>query len=203
MLEQLFGSRTRVKLLRMFLNNPQQPYYLRQLAREVGAQLNSVRREVANLLDLGIINQHFTADPKAAPKGGEAVKKYYAANTTYLLYGELRSLLMKAQLLVEKSFVGKLKSIAKVHYLALMGTFVGIDGGSTDLLLVGTVNRSKLASVVRELERELNRTINYTVMSLAEYRYRHDITDRFLYEILEGKKIVVIDRLKHTKEDEI
>ena len=38
-------------------------------------------------------------------------------------------------------------------------------------------------------------------MSLSEYKYRHDITDRFLYEILEGKKIVVIDRLKHAKEE--
>lgn len=200
MLEQLFGSRTRVKLLRMFLNNPQQPYYLRQLSREVGSQLNSVRREVANLMDLGIITQHFAADPKNAPRG-ESVKKYYAANTAYLLYAELRALLMKAQLMVEKSLIGKIKNIAKVHYLALLGTFVGIDGGATDLLIVGTVNRQKLASLIREFERELNRSINYTVMSLSEYKYRHDITDRFLYEILEGKKIVVLDRLKHAREE--
>ena len=55
MLEQLFGSKTRVKVLRLFLNNPGQPYYLREIAREVKSQLNSVRREVNILEKLGII----------------------------------------------------------------------------------------------------------------------------------------------------
>ena len=55
MLEQLFGSKTRVKLLQLFLNNPKKDYYLRQLAREIKGQLNSVRREVNNLEKIGII----------------------------------------------------------------------------------------------------------------------------------------------------
>jgi len=77
----------------------------------------------------------------------------------------------------------------------LTGIFVGIEGFVTDLLLVGAVNRKKLAKIVREFEKELNHSINYTVMSSPEYKYRQDITDRFLYDILEGRKIVIIDKL--------
>ena len=32
-------------------------------------------------------------------------------------------------------------------------------------------------------------------MSLKEFKYRKDITDRFLYDILEGEKIVVLNEI--------
>ncbi|TSC77098.1 MAG: hypothetical protein G01um101431_281 [Parcubacteria group bacterium Gr01-1014_31] len=207
MLEHLFGSTTRVKLLQRFLNNPEQPYYLRELARAIHVQLNSVRREVANLESIGIISPMLS--PSVLPGSKEAakparkvrvrkqLKKFYLANSSFLLYPELKALLVKAQLLVEQKLIERIKNIASVQLLVLTGMFVGLEGFSTDLLLVGTVNRKRLARLMGQFERELDHPINYTVMTVAEFRYRHNITDKFLYTILENKKIVVIDRLRH------
>jgi len=208
MLEQLFGSKTRVKLLQRFLNNPDQPYYLRELARSIRVQLNSVRREVANLEKIGIICPMLSSSP--LPSGGanalrrpvsksrgQQLKKFYLANTGFLLYPELRALLVKAQLLLEQRLIQRIKGIASIRYLALTGMFVGLEGFSTDMLLVGTVNRKRLANLMHQFERELDHVINYTVMSPSEFYYRHNITDKFLYTILENKKIVIIDRLHH------
>lgn len=205
MLEQLFGSTTRVRLLQRFLTNPDQPYYLRELARAISVQLNSVRREVANLARIGIIVPMLPATPlpsqrpeKTRPAGAAArrpLKKFYLANPNFLLYPELKALLVKAQLLVEQNLVDRIRRIAKVRYLALTGMFVGLEGFSTDLLLVGTVNRKRLAALMQQFERDLDHPINYTVMSPAEFRYRHNITDKFLYTVLENKKLVVIDHL--------
>lgn len=207
MLEHLFGSKTRVKLLQRFLNNPEQPYYLRELARAIHIQLNSVRREVANLEAIGIISPMLS--PSVLPgsaaasrttlarRGRQTLKKFYLANPSFLLYPELKALLVKAQLLLEQKLVEKIKSIASVQLLALTGMFVGLEGFSTDLLLVGTVNRKRLARLMGQFERELDHPINYTVMTVGEFRYRHNLTDKFLYTILENKKIVVIDRLRH------
>ncbi|MDP3771468.1 MAG: hypothetical protein Q8R16_04160, partial [bacterium] len=66
---------------------------------------------------------------------------------------------------------------------------------TTDAVIVGKLNRPLLARLMRQFERDLGRPMNYTVMSEREFRYRWDVGDRFLYGILEGKKIVVIDEL--------
>lgn len=200
MLEQLFGSKTRVKLLRLFLNNPSQPYYLRELARSLKTQLNSVRREVNNLEKLGIVKSVKLADDpgdkkdkKVKDRGGS--KKYFLADTDFILFPELKALLLKAQLLLERNFVSKIEKMSDLKLFVLSGVFVGIEGFATDMLLVGSMNRKRLANIVRDFEKEINRDINYTVMTPQEFKYRKDITDRFLYDILEGRKIVILDKL--------
>lgn len=207
MLEHLFGSKTRVKLLRLFLNNPSQPYYMRELARNLKTQLNSVRREINNLEKLEIIksvqlpdgpDEEEESEAKLSKKKKKKIrgsKKYFLANTDFILYPELKALLLKAQLLLERNFVGKVEKMAKVKLFLLTGIFVGVEGFATDMLLIGTVNRKKLAKIVKDFEKELNRDINYTVMSHQEFQYRQDITDRFLYNIFEGRKIIIVDKI--------
>lgn len=203
MLEQLFGSKTRVNLLRLFLNNPSQPYYLRELARKLKSQLNSIRREVSNLEKLGIIKSVQLVEPETENSKNKSKskkpgsKKYFLTNVDFILYPELKALLLKAQLLLERNFVSKIEKMAKVKLFILTGVFVGIEGLTTDMLLVGTVNRKRLAKIAKDFEKELGRSVNYMVMSLQEFKYRQDITDRFLYDILEGKKIIIIDRINN------
>ena len=48
---------------------------------------------------------------------------------------------------------------------------------------------------MKELEKELNRELNYSLMEYNEFKYRRDMTDVFLFHIIEGKKIVVVDEI--------
>lgn len=198
MLEHLFGSKTRVQLLRLLLNNPTQSFYLRELARQLKTQLNSIRREIANLEALGIIKAA-PATPIAAESGkkppAKTNKKHYLINSDFTLYPELKALVLKAHLLLEQNFVSEVEKLAKVKLFILTGIFVGLEGHPTDILLVGSINRERLAPLVSRFQRELNREINYTVMSQQEFKYRQDITDRFLYDILGGKKMVIVNEL--------
>ncbi len=196
MLEQLFGSRTRVRLLRFFLNHPEKHYYVRQLTRELKTQINAVRRELENLESLGIIKaKPIKEAKKAGRRSRRKEKKYFAVNEDFVLYPELKALLLKAQLLIEEDLVKKIKESGRINYLVLTGLFVGLKDQATDLLVVGQVKSKKLGRLIRRFEHELGREINYTVMSLREFKYRMDITDKFLYDILENKKVVVIDEI--------
>ncbi len=223
MLEKLFGSRARVKILNIFLLNPGEKYYIRQLSRGLKLQLNSARRELENLEKFGILTSSYGSSPgigggennhgedkdggnnkpsfaKAAedrPSSAEAMagkqeKKYYRANIAFVLFEEIKALVVKAQILYERDFVSKLQKIGKIKLLILTGFFAN-NNTLTDLLIVGNVNKNKLLKLIRELELELGREINFTLMEPREFKYRRDITDIFLYEILEGRKIVVID----------
>jgi hypothetical protein len=211
-LEQLFGSKTRFKLLKLFLNNPNRIYYIREIVRELGIQLNAVRHELKNLKNFGLIHE-ISAEQKIKQglksemtnvkrskvvvntKNKNAFKKYFQVNTDFALYPELKSLLLKSQLLFEEKIIKAITKLGTPHYFILTGFFVNQENSPTDILIVGKINRKKLKSLIKSFEKDLGRTINYTAMSRKEFKYRKDITDRFLYNILEGKKIVVIDRL--------
>ncbi len=198
MLEQLFGSKTRVRLLRLFLNNHKGSYFVRELTRKIGSQINAVRNELENLVDMGIlVVVQEEKEPGAGPrkKASASQKKFYRLNTDALLYPELKALFTKSRVLLEKDLVKKLAGLGSISYLALTGVFVGPEPAPTDVFIVGRVNREKMVSLIRGFEQEIGHEVNYTVMTPQEYKYRRDVTDRFLYSILESKKIVVMDEL--------
>jgi hypothetical protein len=210
-LEQLFGSKTRVKLLKLFLNSAGKLYFVREIARAINAQINSVRRELLNLEILGLIrevempkeNYLIAAGDgkkkisKKTPKVSrpEMLKKFFQVNSDFILFPELRALVLKADFLLEKSFVRALRRAGTVDYMALTGNFIGLPGIQADILIVGRFNRRRLARLVKGFEKDFGRPINYSVMTRQEFRYRKDITDRFLYSILENKKIVMVNEL--------
>lgn len=185
MLEQLFGSRTRVKLLRLFLTHSEEQYFVREITRKVDERINSVRRELANLEDLQLIKTV-----------AQNRKRYYRLDTTCLLYPELKALILKSRVAIEQDLVQKLKKMGKVSYMALTGVFTGVEDAKTDVLIVGRVNRSQLKTFMRKLQSNFDTEIRFTVMNLKEFGYRRDITDRFLYTILENKRVTLIDTLK-------
>ncbi len=219
MLGKLFGSKARVKILKLFLSRPAEKFYIRQIARDLKLQLNSVRRELENLEVFGLLisnpsnkepeelssieaylkGEDIRKNKKKKKAKVDAVsktdKKYYQVNTNFVLYNEIRELIIKAQVLYERDFIDKLKKAGSLKLLVFTGYFVNNDDAQVDILIVGRLNRVKLVRFVKELEKELGREVNFTFLSVNEFKYRRDITDVFLYDILENKKFVVIDEI--------
>jgi|SRR3989338_5303175 len=198
-LEHLFGSKTRARLLGLFLHHPDEQFFVRELTRRIDAQLNSVRREIQNLMDLGVVKEVNT--PRKDGKKSAENKKYFQANTASLLFHDLRSLIQKTQVMMKQNLVQSVDESGDVDYLALTGRFVGRGELPVDLLIVGSVSQKDLQSLVRHFEDQLGSELNYTVMPREEFLYRRQITDRFLFSILEGETIVMIDRLDPIPEE--
>ena len=188
MLEQLFGSRTRVKILRLFFANPDTSVYVRELTRRIGEQINSVRRELANLTKMGIL--------KYEEKNR---KKYYRLDPSFVLYAELRSLFLKSRMTLEKRMINRIQETGSVSYLALCGYFVDDQKAQVDLFVVGRVNRKKLKKLLEKFNAEFGQELRYTPMTVDEFNYRKDITDKFLYDIINRDKVVVIDKISSKK----
>ena len=87
----------------------------------------------------------------------------------------------------------KIRAACSPKVFILSGTLVSNSKSQTDILLVGRFNRDKLIPLITDLEEDLGRELNYTIMDYREYRYRVDIADFFVYNIIHGKKIVVVD----------
>ena len=80
-------------------------------------------------------------------------------------------------------------------FLELTGFFVDDENARTDFLIVGRIKKDKLKKLVNKISKEFDQEIKYTCMSSQEFNYRNNITDRFLFDVLEGKKIVVVDKM--------
>ncbi|MBU0646005.1 hypothetical protein KJ611_00810 [Patescibacteria group bacterium] len=194
-LEQLFGSKTRARLLGLFLQYPEKPFFVRELTRKIDAQLNSVRRELQNLMDLGLVIEN--PGEALAVRGNSLAdkKKYYIVNRGFVLFDDLKSLFKKMQILVKNNLVQEIDEKGNISYFVFTGRFVDNKDTQTDLLIIGDIDQKILQKVVSQFETELGHEINYTLMPKEEFLYRQQVTDRFLMSILNGEKMVTIDRL--------
>jgi predicted transcriptional regulator len=190
MIEHLFGSKTRLKVLRLFFKKSDESFYVREITRLIGSQINAVRRELANLEKSGVIMQT-EGVPDAGTRGGR--QKYYTINKDCLLYGEIKALLEKSQLIDENNYIEEIKNKAgKLSYFVLTGIFVNNKVAPTDMLLVGAVKLQTLDRILKKFERELGQNVRYTIMTTREYNERKQLMDKFLYELLEGPVVEIV-----------
>lgn len=183
MLKQLFSSNTRVKLLKCFLLNPDEEFFIRELTRKLDEQINSIRRELDNLKKIGLLKSRVRNR-----------KKYYAVNTNYIIYTELRDILIKGGSNDEQ--LGRVISkMGEVDFLLISGVFVGRET-AVDLLVVGDVDKKKLQTYLDQ-SIEGKKDIKFTIISTKDFLYRLECKDKFVKEILmEEKNVVLINKLK-------
>ena len=200
MVEQLFGSKTRVKLLQLFYSNPNRSFYVREITRKIDEQINSVRRELSNLLSIGIITSDNTNN-----------KLYYEVNQKYEFYEPLQQIFgggvkkkavkkvvadgdtQPEQVVDEAVANNDLKAVGHIDLAVYTGQFTRDETAGVDLFIVGEVNSNALQKYVDQLEQQENKSLRYTVMTLQDFKYRQQIRDRFAVAITSAKKQVLVD----------
>jgi hypothetical protein len=204
MFEQLFGSRARAELIRFFLNNPHKKFYVREIVRLTGVLLNSVRRELDNLVELGLIVEKEGKEVEKTASG-MSPKKFYGLNPECTFVNDLTTLFSKGKMIVEEKIVKKIMLAGDIKYLALMGRFVDDKKCTTDVVVIGDeLDAARLESVFKSLEKEAGEAVRYTILTLTEYQLRKDIADRFLLNILENpNKVLIVNKIIKLPEQKI
>lgn len=190
MIDALFGSKTRVKLLHLFLNNPGKAFYVREITRLIEEQINSVRRELANMLKVGIITSE-SADNKL----------YYQVDQRYEYYVPLRAIFADEKVAALESIQSndspawhdELKKLPQARLVVLSGIFASDSTSNVDILVAGDVNAARLKKLVASIESFEGREVNYSSMKYEDFYYRLSMRDRFVTEIIGGAHIVLID----------
>lgn len=181
-------------MLHLFLNNPSKSFYVREITRLVDEQINSVRRELANMLEVGIVSSE-TVDNKL----------YYRVNQRYEFYTPFRAIFGDdaAKLAVaheqDESLTAALDAIKQLKGVtALIVAGVLVDGSVSpvDMIVAGSFDKAKLARLVARIEKTEGRDINYATLTSDELYYRLSVRDRFIAEVVDTKHDVLVD--KHT-----
>ena len=189
MIDSLFGSKTRVKLLHLFLNNPEKSFYVREITRMIDEQINSVRRELANMVSVGIVQQDAIDN-----------KLYYSVNDDYPYIKPL------AAIFSDKNTEGGAGAAGGVSWKDSLGRMRGLklaiisgklvvgSSSAVDLLLVGDdMSAVTIKNLVKKIEKYRKIEINYAVMSYDDFYYRMSVKDRFIMDIIRNKHSVLVD----------
>jgi hypothetical protein len=186
-LKALFSSQTRMKLLSTFLLHPEREYFIRELTRLLGEQINSIRRELENLRRIGLV--------KARHKNR---KKYYHVDPDFTLFQELRSIFSK-EIQAENPVVASLKKLSDVQLVLLAGIFAGTES-KVDLLIVGDVKKEVLEALL--LQDPNLKNVKYSIFSQADFLYRLSLKDRFIQEILnDPRHLTVVNTIQKQIEE--
>jgi DNA-binding transcriptional ArsR family regulator len=183
MFADLITSKTRVKILDLFLGQPGEMYHVRECVRQVKEEINAVRRELILLEKKGILNREQRAN-----------RVYYSLSKDYPFYYDLLKLGAKTNGLGKDILKNRAK-LGKIKFAMFSGRFVRRIKNSpeeVDLVVVGTVVMPELSILVRAEEARLSTEINYTAMTEEEFKFRKQRNDPFLVGILAGSRIMLI-----------
>lgn len=183
MLEALISSKVRVKLLTLFLLNPESEFYIREIVRMTGENINGVRRELANLESFGLLT--------GRRRGNQ---QYFTVNLDFFLYNDLQQLVLKTEG-VARVIRENLSPLQDIECIFIYGSFArGTAGGRSDidLFIVGDLNEEVLIPLVHASERAINREINYTLMHGSEFARRRETGDPFVKNVLSERKIMIV-----------
>lgn len=183
MFADLITSKTRVKLLNVFLDAPSEMYHVRECVRRTNEEINAVRRELILLEKKGILNREQRAN-----------RVYYSLSKDYPFYFDLLKLGAKTKGLGKDILKNRAK-LGKIKFAMFSGRFVRRIKNSpeeVDLMVVGTVVLPELALLVRNEESRLGTEINYTAMTEEEFKFRKQRNDPFLVGILVGSRVMLI-----------
>jgi hypothetical protein len=183
MLEQIFSSVARTKILKFFCVHAQKKFFVREISRTLDLQLNSTRRELENLEKFGFLLSQT-----------ETGKKFYFANQNFSLFAEIKNLIFKSLALEEMNIAGRMSKLPGLKLLIFTGVLTESPAG-TDVLIVGKVNKTKFNNHLKKIAEGLPDELRYTFLPLADYLYRLEITDKFVYDIWANEKVVVVDKI--------
>jgi hypothetical protein len=184
-LESLFGSKERARLLRFFLQNPEQVYEFVDIVRKNMIKSNPTKRELSTLVKIKFIILR-------TKKG----KNYYQLNQNFNFYPELKNLIAKSNIYPQCKSLGNVSKLGNIKLAAISGTFINYPKSKADMILVGDgVSKARLRNLMNSLEAEIGKEINFVMMTMDEFKYRLNMLDKFVLEFLEGPHEELVNRI--------
>jgi len=188
-LEKLFDSPVKLRLLKLFLRNPEDKFSFADMRARTLLETPKIKKELQKLEDIKLV--------KSFKKRGVAGKLYFL-NTQFLFINELQNLILQSSPTDEKKMKKKIKDLGRIKLAVLSGVFLNADRGNsrTDILLVcDNLNDRKLSNFIQNLQAEAGTELNYAVLSTEEFKYRQKMFDRFILDILEKPHKKLVNKL--------
>ncbi len=194
-LAKLLGGQARIKIMRLFLLNPEQAFEIEDIIGRSRVQRAGTRKEINALLSVDFIKQKTIS--KEGSRGGKKRVNVWILNSNFQYLNPIKDLLIDPEVIMQDDLVDKLRPIGKVGLMVVAGVFIGRDDSRADLMIVGDrIKRNVLNQVIKSLESEIGKELNYVVFDTEEYMYRLNMYDKLVCDILDYPHIKLFENPK-------
>lgn len=174
-LEKVFGSASKVKIMRLFLFNEEEVFNLGSIAKRTKIKKDIVRKELNRLEKIGLVKRR-------------SVKKKPAwiLNTKFIYIKPLKEFLIEVGPIKHKDVADRLKKAGPVKLIVVSGVFMHDPESRVDILVVGDkLSKRSVESVIHTMEAEIGKELTYAIFDTDEFEYRLGMYDKLLRDILD------------------
>ena len=184
-LEKLFGSAGKVKVMRLFIFNPDQFFNAKAVVLRTRLSSAQARKEITGLLKIKLIKSK-----------GAAAKKVYYLNEAFNYLRPLRELMTHTIAVNYDDMIKRISRTCKLKSVVLSGMFVNMTESRVDMLIIGNqFNKDMLHKTVKKIESELGKELSYAILETEDFHYRRGVGDRLIRDVLEYPHEVAFDRI--------
>lgn len=200
-LEKLFGSSAKVKVIKLFLMNRDRAFGAVEVAQRARVSEGIARREIYGLERMGFLKKHSYTKEARVQKNRSitTIKKKMSGWTLdrrFPYIDEFDAFLSNINPFKHKDIVDKISHSGKIQLLVVSGVFIKYPEARADLLVVGdNIKMNHLENTIKTIESEIGQEIKYAIFETSEFNYRHSMFDKLIRDILDFKHEKIINKL--------
>lgn len=200
-LAKLFGSSSRVKIIKLFLFNPTQGFSKADVIRRAKVSASVVRKEINMLEQIGMLKR-CTFYPTTTPEEerGEKPKEKkiagFMVDPSFEFLRQLQSLLIHINPLRHDEILKRLSGVGKLKLVIIAGVFIQNWDSRLDILIVG--DRIKMGMVdqaLRYLESEIGKELRYAAFETDDFKYRLNIYDKLIRDVIDYPHQKIVNKV--------
>ena len=180
-LEKLFGTAAKVKMMRLFLFNADKTFELKAISKMVKVELSKARKEALGLAKAGMISK---------------TKSGYKLNSSFPYLEPLQKLLIHLSPVAHKEIVRRISQGGRIKVIVVSGLFIEEWDSRIDILVAGdSLKRNVIDQAMKTIEFELGKEIKYAVLDTKDFKYRVDVGDRLVRDVFDYPHKILIDKI--------
>ncbi len=202
-LGKLFGSPSRVRVMRLFLFNPDVVCSVNEIARRIRADAAETARETRVLAQIGLVKQRLVTETTITERRGKKPivrrkrVKGYALDRLFPYLIPLQNLLVNSALVKSREIVRQLSRGGNLKLVVVAGVFIQDQDSRLDLLVVGDhMKKGSIARSIKAMEADIGKELRYAILETSDFRYREDIGDKLVRDVLDYQHQILLDKLR-------
>jgi hypothetical protein len=197
-LERLFGSSVRVKVMKLFLFNPEQLFEKSEIIKKTKSSSSAVQKELKDLCDIGLLKKRIFLKSSQTKSGKTKKQKIqgFVINPAFKYLNNLKNFIINNEPFNHNEILRKINKVGKIKLIIISGLFIQNEDSRLDLFVVGDdVKERVIKSVIGKMESEIGKELRYSFFTTADFKYRYGVCDRLVRDVFDYPHEVVVDRI--------